>query len=194
MTRSPDLQAFLHLAGQSLQSATSGAGAVAARRAQALWETTQGTAAHNGDGARLPVCDHLAPALQSAAAGPRAPLAAAFAALAPGLVWHRKRSADPGNVSFWNGHANAMVLGPGGLEDRDDLFVGATLMAPGVTYPDHTHPPEEVYLSLTPGEWGNAVMDWTDPGPHGHIYNPPGILHRMRALSGPFLALWFLPV
>lgn len=51
------------------------------------------------------------------------------------------------------------ILGPGGIEERDDVWVGATLMAPLVTYVDHDHPPEEVYLALTPGEWWNAAMD-----------------------------------
>jgi hypothetical protein len=58
---------------------------------------------------------------------------------------------------------------------------------------DHDHPPEEVYLSLAPGEWWNAGMDWTDPGARGVIYNPPGIRHAMRSGAGPFLALWLLP-
>ena len=103
-------------------------------------------------------------------------------------------TADPADPAFWNGHANAMILGPGGLEERADLWVGVTVMAPGVTYADHDHPPEEVYLPLAPGEWWNAEMDWTDPGLSGVIYNPPGILHKMRAGAGPFLALWYLPV
>lgn len=192
MTRSSALQAFLDQSGAALRSSTTGEGARAAERARALWQVPG--AAGNRAPVLLPVCGHLAPALAAAAQGPRAPLAAAFAALAPGLAWHRKASADPGDAGFWAGHANAMILGPGGLEERADLWIGATLMAPGTTYPDHTHPPEEVYLSLAPGEWGNAAMDWADPGPLGHVYNPPGILHRMRALSVPFLALWFLPI
>jgi hypothetical protein len=139
----------------------------------------------------LPVCDHLTTAL-SAAAGPRANVAAALSAILPRVAWRRRISADPSNVSFYSGHANTMLFGPGGLEERDDVWVGATLMAPGVVYVDHAHPPEEVYLSLTAGEWWNAQMEWTDPGPKSLIYNPPGILHAMRAGSTPLLALWFL--
>ena len=67
-------------------------------------------------------------------------------------------------------------------------------MAPGVRYVDHDHAPEEVYLALSPGEWWNAAMDWTDPGPAGCIYNPPGIFHAMRSGDGPLLALWYLPL
>jgi prepilin-type processing-associated H-X9-DG protein len=122
------------------------------------------------------------------------PLGKAFARLEAQLDWGRRKSADPTNLAFWDGHANAMILGPGGLEERADIWVGATLMAPGVTYPDHNHPPAEVYLPLSHGEWRNAETEWTDPGLHGFIYNPAGIKHAMRSGPAPFLALWFLPI
>ena len=146
------------------------------------------------DPAALPVCGWLEPALDAAAGSPREALSDALGALVDRLEWKRRLSADPADRAFWDGHANAMILGPGGLEARDDLWIGATVMAPGVTYVDHDHPPEEVYLSLAPGEWWNEAMDWTDPGMTGVVYNPPGIRHAMRSGAGPFLALWFLPV
>lgn len=143
---------------------------------------------------RLPVCDWVDPALDSADASPRQAVSDAFGVLVDRLEWKRRASADPADRMFWDGHANAMIVGPGGLEDRADVWIGVTVMAPGVTYVDHDHPPEEVYLALSPGEWWNSGMDWTDPGPDGLVYNPPGIRHAMRSGSGPFLALWFLPV
>lgn len=147
--------------------------------------------------ARLPVCHHHLDAAWSAMAALPSPLpelAAAFAGVEGRLTWERRKGADPANKSFYDGHANAMLIGPGGLEQREDVWVGATVMAPGVTYPDHSHPPEEVYLAFTPGEWWNAEMAWTEPGAGGLIYNPPGILHAMRSGDQPFLAMWFLPV
>jgi hypothetical protein len=143
---------------------------------------------------QLPVCAHLEAALDGAEEGPRGAVADALGALVDRLEWKRRLSADPADRMFWDGHANAIILGPGGLEDRDDLWIGVTVMAPGVTYVDHDHPPEEVYVSLAPGEWWNTDMDWTDPGMDGLIYNPPGIRHAMRSGAGPFLALWFLPI
>lgn len=192
--RAAGLQAFLDRSAGALRAARmpSERAGRAGERAIALWQGAEGVPGAAA-AERLPVCDWLDPALEIAAQGPRAALAQAFAAIAPGLIWRRRGSADPADAAFWNGHANAMILGPGGLEDRKDLWIGATVMAPGTTYADHDHPPEEVYLALAPGEWWNAEMDWTDPGPAGAIYNPPGIRHRMRAGSGPFLALWYLP-
>ncbi|MCU0905138.1 MAG: dimethylsulfoniopropionate lyase [Tabrizicola sp.] len=193
MTRPADLQNFLDLSAKALQAATRGQAARAAERAVALWSGTQGAPGVQAP-ARLPVCDWLRPALAAAEKRSWSDLAAAFAAIEPQLTWRRRALARPEDRAFWNGHANAMILGPGGLEERADLWLGATVMAPNVTYADHEHPPEEIYLPLAPGEWWNAKMDWTDPGPEGAIYNSPGILHKMRAGHGPFLALWFLPV
>ena len=190
MARDPAVQAFLNVATEALRASCRGPALRVAETVIARWAS----AGDAGPGPEtLPVCDWLAPAL-AGVAPERAALAKGFAPLAGRLAWRRRASADPADAVFWNGHANAVILGPQGLEARQDLWVGVTLMAPGVRYADHDHPPEEVYLSLTPGEWWNSAMDWTDPGPTGAIYNPPGIRHAMRAGAGPFLALWFLPL
>lgn len=185
--RSKALQEFLDLSRAALAVTTGPAAGVAAE-VVSRWQSRVGQASPGAE--RLPVCDWIAPALAAC----DAPLARGFAALSGELRWRRRASADPAQAGFWNGHANAMILGPGGIEDRSDLWIGATVMAPGTVYVDHDHPPAEVYLTLSPGEWWNAAMDWTDPGPGGFIYNPPGIRHAMRAGKAPFLALWFLPL
>lgn len=146
---------------------------------------------------RLPACrNNIAAALAGLAAcpSPLPELGNAFAAVEAALRWYHRKNSESLGQAFRDGHANAMLVGPGGIEERNDVWVGATVMAPGVTYPDHDHPPEEVYIALSPGAWWNAAMDWTEPGPGGIIYNPPGILHAMRSDAQPLLALWFLPI
>lgn len=143
---------------------------------------------------RVPACDALESALHLASTGP-APipeLAAALSDLSPRLGWKRRNSSSPDGTSFHDGHANALVAGPGGLEERDDAWVGISLLAPHVRYPDHRHHPEEVYVSLAGGAWWNANMDWTMPGPGGLIYNEPNILHAMKTDAQPLLAIWCL--
>jgi hypothetical protein len=184
------MAAFLDASRDALRSSCTGAPLAAAERVISRL-SYMGVARPGVD--RLPVCDWIASAL-SRVQPERAPLGRAFGALEGQLRWRRRASASESEHPFWNGHANAVILGPGGLEDRLDLWIGATVMAPGVRYVDHDHAPEEVYLSLTPGEWWNSAMDWTDPGPAGCIYNPPGIAHAMRSGDGPFLALWYLPL
>ena len=94
----------------------------------------------------LPACTHLPAALSTAAQSPFRATAQALSRLAPRLTWTHRALANPADLPFWDGHANAMLLGTGGLEARADLWIGLSLIAPGVTYPDHDHGPEEAYL------------------------------------------------
>lgn len=191
MARAAQLQQVVDGVAAELRRVT-GPGAGLAQVALARLDSVGTASAEPAE--RLPVCDHIASALALAAEGARRTLAAAFGRLDGQLSWRRRGSAQPGDEPFYSGHANAELLGPRGLEVRSDLWLGATIMPPDMLYPNHSHPPEELYIPLSPGEWWNARMDWTDPGPGGFIYNPPGILHAMRSGRTPFLALWVLPL
>ena len=85
-----------------------------------------------------------------------------------------------------------MIVGEGGLERRHGIRVGVSLMAPDVRYPDHTHPPEEVYLVLSPGRFKHGSSSWCEPGIGGTFHNEPGIWHAMASGDVPFLAIWSL--
>lgn len=193
--RDPDVGRFLAAMDLALRDAAE-AGSPAARAGGLVLARCHERVGRTGTvrPVTLPVCDWIDAALEMAEGGPRQALADAFAGLVDRLDWGRRGSARPEDREFWAGHANAMICGPGGLEEREDLWIGATVMAPGVAYGDHDHPPEEVYVALTPGEWRNAATGWTDPGLDGLFYNPPGIRHAMRAGREPFLAFWLLPV
>ncbi len=120
-------------------------------------------------------------------------LAEAFLAIEPMIHW-RPRTGDTPNASanFAEGHANAMIVGPGGIEPRTDVWLGASLLAPRVRYPDHTHPPEETYLVMTSGEFSQDDGPWFAPGIGGSFYNRPGIRHAMRSGEAPLFAFWLL--
>ena len=136
---------------------------------------------------RLGVCRHLA-----AACGEMRPdLAAAFKALEPALAW-RTRTMSNASFGFAEGHASARVLDQTGLEQRGGLVSGFSLVAPGITYPEHNHPPEEIYLVLSAGEWRQAGRGWHAYGPGEIVHNPPNIRHAMRGTTVPLLAIWFL--
>ncbi|MCR6498354.1 dimethylsulfoniopropionate lyase [Shinella sp. CPCC 101442] len=145
-------------------------------------------------GKRLPVCDHLEEALSNGANEPAlAVLLYRFRAIEPRLEW-TVRSNNDGSASenFAAGHANALIVGPGGLEDRRDVWFGASLLAPHVRYPDHDHPPEETYLVLSEGEFMHGDSGWFSPGIGGSFYNTPGIRHAMRSVDKPLFAFWAL--
>ncbi|UWU24580.1 dimethylsulfoniopropionate lyase (plasmid) [Rhizobium sp. CB3060] len=148
-----------------------------------------------GNGSRLPVCAFLADALSVHTSDPALRrIMELFRRVEPLLEWRQRTKYDAATASenFLDGHANAMIIGPGGLEVRNDLWFGVTLLAPRVRYPDHNHPPEETYLVLSDGEFRQEDGDWFSPGIGGSFYNIPGIKHAMRSVDTPVFAFWVL--
>jgi hypothetical protein len=193
--RAPDLQRLLDLTGEAIARRASPSDSVC--RAGAKIFSALARPAPRATATmpcRLPACDYLASALATARAtgGEVASLADAFASIEPALTWRRRSGAEGTAPDFRDGHANAVIVGPGGLEPRDDAMVGVSLMAPAVQYPDHRHPPEEVYIALSPGEWRQGDGPWHDPGPDGLVHNAPGVVHAMRSGKAPLLAIWCL--
>ncbi|MGE4251469.1 MAG: dimethylsulfonioproprionate lyase family protein, partial [Parvibaculaceae bacterium] len=94
--------------------------------------------------------------------------------------------------NFTDGHANAMIVGPNGYEPRTDVWVGVSLLAPRVRYPDHDHAPEEVYLVLSQGRFRQGEADWFEPGIGGSFYNTPNVKHAMASGDAPLFAVWCL--
>lgn len=145
--------------------------------------------------ARLAACDHLPQALATARSeGNRnvAQMVAALGEIDPLLSWVRRKDSEKSGPSFHDGHANALIIGPNGLEERSDIWVGVSLMAPDVQYPVHTHPPEEIYVVLSSGEWTREDAPWFTPGIGGVVHNRPQQRHSMRAHKQPLLAFWLL--
>ncbi|MEP7456102.1 dimethylsulfonioproprionate lyase family protein [Phyllobacterium sp. SB3] len=115
-----------------------------------------------------------------------------FRAIEPSLHWNWRSTYDnSASKNFLMGHANAMIAGPDGVEDRGDLWLGVSLLAPHVRYPDHDHAPEETYLALSEGEFMQEEI-WFSPGIGGSFYNPAGIKHAMRSGDKPLFTLWAL--
>ncbi|MEK1853213.1 MAG: dimethylsulfoniopropionate lyase [Phyllobacterium sp.] len=150
--------------------------------------------ARPGPGSRLPVCEYLDTALSVDVHQPSLKrLIEWFKGIEPQLEWRRRMTYDgTASENFLDGHANAMIVGPGGLEERKDIWLGVTLMAPHVRYPDHDHAPEEVYLVLSQGEFRQGEGDWFSPGIGGSFYNIPEIKHAMRSVNTPLFAFWTL--
>ncbi|WP_418025672.1 dimethylsulfonioproprionate lyase family protein (plasmid) [Paracoccus sp. TD-10] len=86
-------------------------------------------------------------------------------------------------------HANAMLLGPAGIQERRDIWISLSLLAPQTRYPDYQHAPEETYLVLSPGQFRKPERDWFEPG-GGSFFVPPNAVHAMRAEEEPLFALW----
>jgi quercetin dioxygenase-like cupin family protein len=193
--RSPGLQRLLDATRDAVAARDLYRGA-AAQLADRSFDALSRVAPEFGGptGSRLPACVHLTEALAAARAGPPsvARVAEAFAEIEAKLPWKRRANAEMAGSHFADNHANAVIIGPGGLELRDDVLMGVSLMGPGLQYPDHHHPPEEFYLALSPGEWRQEEGPWHEPGLGGLVFNPSNVLHAMRSADTPLLALWCL--
>lgn len=146
-------------------------------------------------GKRLPVCTrYFGKVLAEKSEHPSLNnLIERFETLEPLLEWKWRSTYDnSASANFLMSHANTLIVGPGGLEERSDVWLGATLMAPNVRYPDHDHAPEETYLVLSDGEFMQGDSGWFTPGVGGSFYNPPGIKHTMRSGEKPLFAFWAL--
>ena len=147
---------------------------------------------YNGNGATSPLIDEIDYlALNTKMRDKNSyELFRSFSAISNTLQWYRR----PGRHSqeFMNGHANAEIIGPKGLHISEDIKVGVTLMRPHLTYPDHHHSPEEVYIALSDGYWRQNQEPWRSPGPGGYVYNKSSILHAMKSVETPLCAIWCL--
>ena len=195
LPRSPDLQLFLTLAEAAIRqgSGVDGRMHAAAERMFAALQVPSDQVVRPST-ARLPVCRHLPEALEQASRqpGPVGSLAAVFGVIEPQLDWKVRAGAETQSEQFLDGHANAVIAGSEGIEIRSDVYIGVSLMAPHIQYPDHHHPPEEIYVVLSEGQWRQTGKPWHEPGIGGLVYNPPDIMHAMRSTGQPLLAFWFL--
>ncbi|WP_324752968.1 dimethylsulfonioproprionate lyase family protein [Roseovarius sp. Pro17] len=192
--RSESLQNFLDAAQSAFATRVQNPHATASLSRIFAALETHGTPS-DALGSRLPPCVHL----EQAANPQNFPdptlhrLIETFQTLESDLQWWPRKgdwtNAGPG---FGDNHANAMIVGPGGAERRSDVWIGASLVAPNIRYPDHDHPPEETYLVLSPGQFMQGLDNWFEPGIGGTLYNPPGILHAMHSGDAPLFAFWAL--
>lgn len=149
----------------------------------------------DADSGRLPVCHHLdkIAAHSNSLSTDLQLLMRKFNAIEPALRW-RPRQDDCAGASenFRENHANAMIIGPGGLEAREDVWLGVSLVGPNVRYPDHRHSPEETYLVISPGDFRQEHQEWVHVAKGETFYNPHNIVHAMRSSDRPLLVFWAL--
>lgn len=193
MPRAASLQSFVDALLESFR--TPNVGRLVRGVADKIFKAAElAAAAGSPSPVHLPVCRHLFPALKSASGhgGPSARLAQTLSIIEPDLHWYRRPPTGHEQDGFRDNHANAVVIGEGGLEVRSDICIGVSLLAPATRYPDHRHPPEEIYSVLSPGEWWQERAVWHEPGIGGVVHNPPDVVHAMRATTAPLLAVWCL--
>jgi quercetin dioxygenase-like cupin family protein len=135
----------------------------------------------------LPFQPGWLPALDTISALDQTPLGRRFVEIAPLLPWEPTFRTDDGGTDI--------ALAP--LDrtcDLGDLTVGLMYIRAGCTYPLHSHPPNELYLTIAgQGEWRFGGHDeFRTVGPDAALYNNPGDLHSAIAGDTPLVALYVL--
>jgi quercetin dioxygenase-like cupin family protein len=91
---------------------------------------------------------------------------------------------------FLKGYGYAVIAGPGGLVPAR-IAVGVLLLAPGLLYPAHAHPAEEIYLVLDgASRWWRAGEEWRTEQAGAAIHHSSQLGHAMRAGEAPLCALY----
>ena len=151
-------------------------------------------------GVRRPVARHLAAAAANRADD--APLSAVlrcFLAVEPMADWQQNSNYTAASIgpAFLDGYGYVEILGPGRVLDCADARLGFLLLAPGLTYPEHAHPAEEVYhvVAGTAGWWQDDASGDSEPGwrlrpPGAIIHHRPHVRHAMRTSGEALLALY----
>jgi hypothetical protein len=125
---------------------------------------------------------------------PDTSMSAAIRAAAPLFHWRQNPNYSVANMgaAFMAGYGYVEFAGPkDALFHAPDIRVGVLLLGPGLHYPPHAHPAEEVYHPLTDGGlWRRGGVDWrTVPAGHA-IHHPPMVAHETRAADHTLLALY----
>ena len=141
--------------------------------------------------AELPVLGHLETALAEAInVDPE--LGGALALLSGQLQWRQNPNyvRSPPSSDFLSGYGYAVIAGSGGLIPAKIAF-GLLILAPGILYPAHFHPAEEVYLVLDQTSlWWRDGEEWRNGLAGALIHHPPNLSHAMRAGSRPLCAVY----
>lgn len=118
-------------------------------------------------------------------------LAALLTANSDALRWGQTYSSADFGPDFMRRYGWTEIFGTRGHFVNDRLAGGFLLLGPGVTYPDHHHVAEEVYVPLTGGtEWRMSGAEFAVRGAGEVIHHRSSVSHAMRTGAEPLLALY----
>ncbi len=115
----------------------------------------------------------------------------ALVAAAPDLAWRQTYGEEDGfDERFLQTYGWCDLAGPDGPCQADGIRVMMGYWGQGLTYPDHSHPPDEHYLVLAGGAWfrlGDAPFRHLGPGDIFHT--PARAVHSAQMRDGPLVAM-----
>jgi len=125
----------------------------------------------------VPLDDAMARAL----AGPEAALAGALRPILPGVSWSQTYSPDQIGQDFVDRCGYFDVAGPGrAMIPSATVATGFMIMGPGLLYPEHFHPAEELYFVLAgAGTWRYGDGPWRAHAPGDLVFTPSRAVHAI---------------
>ncbi|MGG7576801.1 dimethylsulfonioproprionate lyase family protein [Rhizobium sp. Nf11,1] len=117
-------------------------------------------------------------------------IAGQFKSLADKLLWRRGRTGPFASLNFGNTHSHAVLIGPGGLEERADLRVGVIYMDRYTRFPDHVQTQPRAFILLSPGEICLDDSQWFSAATGTVFANDAGQSFAIRCTAQPLLAVW----
>lgn len=133
---------------------------------------------------------HLPQAVEAAASRVQN-LAARLAKAAGSLRWAQTYTAADFGDEFLGGYGWCEIFGARGHFKSMEMAGGFLLLGPRLTYPDHRHVAEEIYVPLTGGtEWRMGDGDFALRDACEVIHHTSNVSHAMRTGSAPLLALY----
>ena len=138
---------------------------------------------------RLPACRHWTPALALA----NNSMAVALAPLEDVFHWVQNPNYSDAvmGAGYMDNYAYANLVGGRGLLGGGGYALGVLLLGPGLLYPAHAHPANEVYYVVGgTADWRRGDGPWTARAPGSLIEHPSGLVHATRTGDEPLLALY----
>lgn len=94
------------------------------------------------------------------------------------------------SLDFERSHAHAVIVGPGGIEERNDVRIGLTALAPYTRFPDHTQYQARAFLALSSMDFCSESDSWKKLGIGDVSYSGAGELVALLCTTKPLLMLW----
>ena len=119
------------------------------------------------------------------------PLTTLLAKNRDNLHWGQTYTAADFGQGFVDNYGWLEVFGTRGHFENDAIAGGLLILGPNITYPDHHHVAEEIYVPLTGGTlWRKGEGDFIQRSADEIIHHPSNVNHAMKTGSEPLLALY----
>lgn len=106
------------------------------------------------------------------------------------FFWEKSPSGPFASKNFDSANAHAVIVGPGGAEERADARIGITILTPYTRMPDHRLSCPRAYLALSAFEFSTESTGWTCAQVGTVCFAPAGEIVAYRCTTTPLLMIW----